>query len=87
MTAVIRKVTELGSIHTSGMAVRDNDPHWSEIHRALSWTFLDSGRTHYVVACGNDFNSSERRPVELSSGEVAGPLCPGCFGHLIRSAA
>lgn len=87
MTAVIRKITELGYAHLSEMAVRDNDPHWSEIHRALSWTFLDSGRTHYVVACGQDFDSDERRPVALSSGEVAGPLCPGCFGHLIRSAA
>lgn len=87
MTAIIRKVTELGYVHTSGMAVRDTDPRWSEIHRALSWTFLDSELTHYVVACGQDFDSPERRPVELSSGYVTGPLCEKCFGHLMRISA
>ncbi len=74
-------------VHTSEMAVRDDDPRWSEIHRALSWVFLDNGNTSYVVACGLTFESPERRPVPLSSGYISGATCEKCFGHLIRGAA
>jgi len=84
---VIRRVSELGYSHTSEMAVRDTDPHWSEIHRALRWVFLANGMTHYWVACGEDFESPERRPAPLSSGYIAGPPCAGCFGHLMRISA
>ena len=64
------------------MAVRDNNKHWTQIHRALNWTFLDSGQTHYLVACGMMFDSDEKRPVSLSSGYLLGGLCKGCFGFL-----
>ena len=86
MTAMIRR-TEPAYIHTSEMAVRDPDPHWSDIHRALSWVFLDSGSTFYVVACGLSFESPEKRPVPLSSGYVLGAKCEQCFGHLMRISA
>lgn len=86
MTAVIRKITELGYVHTSEMAVRD-PKFYAEIHRALQWVLLDSGNTSYLVACGIRFESSERRPVPLSSGYLLGATCGRCFGHLVRSAA
>lgn len=82
-----RGVTEPGYIHTSEMAVRDPDPHWSDIHRALSWTFLDNGHTFYVVACGENFESLEKRPVALSSGWITGPKCPACWGIQMRISA
>ena len=72
----------MGTVDVLDMAVRDNNKHWSQIHRALSWTFLDSGQTHYRVACGIQFDSDEHRPVSLSSGYLLGALCSGCFGYL-----
>lgn len=71
----------MGTVDVLDQAVRDNR-HWSEIHRALQWTFLDSGKTRYFAACGMRFESDEHRPVALSSGYISGPLCEGCWGHL-----
>jgi hypothetical protein len=68
------------------MAVRD-DKYRPEIHRALQWVFLDSGKTSYLVACGIRFESNERRPVPLSSGYLLGACCSRCFGHLPKAAA
>ena len=86
MTAPSRNIAVIGAIHTSDLAVRDNDPHWTEIHRVIGWKRKDNGRVLCHVACGGDVESPEV-PVSLSSGEINGALCEFCFGHLIRGAA
>jgi hypothetical protein len=86
MSAPERAIAVIGTHHTSDLAVRDMDPRWTEIHRALGWTRLDRKRVFCYVACGNDFESFDI-PVSLSSGEITGALCARCFGHLARGAA
>jgi hypothetical protein len=80
-----RNIAVIGTYRTSELAIRDNDPHWTEIHRVLAWTRV-SGAIHCYLACGGDLRSQEI-PVALSSGEITGALCERCFGHLVRGAA
>jgi hypothetical protein len=86
VTAPERHIAVVHSFHTSELAVRDNDPHWTEIHRVLAWRRSGNDRIYCHVACGVDMETTEI-PVSLSSGEISGALCARCFGHLIRSAA
>lgn len=79
------KPRSIAVIHTSDLAVRDNDPHWTEIHRVLDWK-REAGGIKCHLACGGDVISPEV-PVSLSSGEINGCLCRFCFGHLVRGAA
>jgi hypothetical protein len=86
VTAPERHIAVISTIHTSELAIRDDDPHWTEIHRVLGWTRLDGGWISCSLACGGAVKSREL-PVALSSGEISGALCEHCFGHLVRSAA
>jgi hypothetical protein len=85
VTAPERSIAVISTIHTSELAIRDNDPHWTEIHRVLGWTRLSDGIS-CSLACGGAVKSQEP-PVALSSGELTGALCEHCFGHLVRGAA
>ncbi|MCW2767599.1 MAG: hypothetical protein JWO11_3558 [Nocardioides sp.] len=85
MSAPERNIAVISTIHTSELAIRDDDPHWTEIHRVLGWTRLSDGIS-CSLACGGSVKSQEL-PVALSSGEITGPLCEHCFGFLIRSSA
>lgn len=69
-------------IDVSEMAVKDDNRHWIEIHRALSWRRLDAETTEYHVACGLEFESKVVRPSPLSSGWVIGARCARCWGHM-----
>lgn len=84
MTAVIRR--EIAYVDVSEMAVLDDNRHWIEIHRALSWHRVDAKTTEYHVACGLEFNSKVLRPSPLSSGAVLGKRCAGCWGHMATDA-